>query len=80
MPSSLFKRQFEQFVDQLPQQLIDIGLAAVTTYPAQELEGSDSACDSEPRVCTTPLEIRGGAAHIGVARKRIASIFVFMVD
>jgi hypothetical protein len=76
----LFKRQFEQFVDQLPQQLIDMGLAAVMTYPTQESEGSDSACDSEARVCTAPLEIRGGAAHIGVTTRRIASIFVFMVD
>ena len=78
MPLSLFKRQFVQFADQPSQQLIESGRAAVMVYPTHEDDGRDSACDNEPRLWTAPFVMRGGAAHNGVARMRIASIFVFM--
>jgi hypothetical protein len=60
--------------------LIESGRAEVMVYPTHEDDGRDSACESEPRLWMAPFVMRGGAANSGVARKRIASIFVFMVD
>src|SRR2546423_955559 len=52
--------------------------ADATAYPIQPL-AVDCACASDGTTCTVPFVTRGGAASIGMARKRSASIFVFMV-
>src|SRR6266550_3830532 len=78
MPSSV-SRQVVQFVQLPPQQEICSGLAAAIVYPTQDGDGNDSACASDDRLCREPLLTRGGAAHRGVARMRMASIFSFML-
>src|SRR5436305_12951634 len=72
-------RQVVQFVQLPPQQEICNGLAAAIVYPTQDGDGNDSACESDDRICREPLLRRGGAAHKGVARIGMASIFSFML-